>query len=97
AQGSRVVHVVAKAAVREPLEVRRLDRPAKGAGRAEADIVGQDQENVGCPWGRLDAPWKIGRRILHGTAHLAVESLLRPRQLTRCRHVGPGASGESDG
>ena len=38
--------VVAQAAVREPLEVRRLARPTECTGGAEAHIVDQDDQYV---------------------------------------------------
>ena len=46
AQGRRVEAVVAQAAVREPLEVRRLARPTEGARGAETGVVDQDDEDV---------------------------------------------------
>src|SRR5262249_16701530 len=46
AQRGRVVHVVTKAVVRDPLEVRGLDRSAEGAACSEAHVVRKDQQNV---------------------------------------------------
>jgi hypothetical protein len=59
-----VVLVVAKPVVGEPLEVGRLDRAAKGAGGAKANIIGQDQQNVGRSGWRLNALGKVRCRIL---------------------------------
>ena len=73
AERRRVVHVVAQPAIGEPLEIRRLNWPAKGAGSAETDVIGQDQQNIGRTAGRLDTLRKIGRRILDRASDLALE------------------------
>ena len=43
----RVEGVVADALVRDARQRRRVDRPAVGIGQAEADVVEQDDEDVG--------------------------------------------------
>ena len=48
AQRSRVEAIVFQAARGELLEVRRLARPAERAGRAEANVVDQDDQNIRC-------------------------------------------------
>src|SRR5215471_6575435 len=68
-----VIHVVAKPVIGEPLEGGGLNRPAKGAAGAEPYVIRQDQQNVGCRGGSLDALGKVGRRILDCTAHLTLK------------------------
>src|SRR5262245_31602358 len=106
AQRGGVVHVVAKAAVGESLEVGGLDRPSEGTGRSEAHIIRQNQQNIGRSRRSLDALRKVGRRILHGTFDLPSEwrfglrqyiSVLRRRSARergrdcRRRYEGAGA------
>src|SRR5262249_13758053 len=50
----RVVHVVAKAGIRDPLEVGCLDRASKGASRPEANVICQNQQNIGRSGRSLD-------------------------------------------
>src|SRR5262249_32966044 len=80
AQRGRVVHVVAKSAVSEPLEVGGLDRASEGAGCPEAHVVRQDQQDIGRPRWSLNALWKIGRRILYGGSDFSLKRRLRRRQ-----------------
>src|SRR6516162_9381898 len=80
AQRGRVVHVVAKPAVSEPLEVGGLDRASEGAGRSKAHVVCQDQQNIGRSCRSFDALWKIGRRILYGASDFSLKWRLRRRQ-----------------
>src|SRR6516225_2975471 len=80
AQRGRVVHVVAKPAVRHPLEVGSLDRASEGAGRSKTHVVRQDQQNIGRSCRSFDALWKIGRRFLYGASDFALKRRLRWRQ-----------------
>jgi len=80
AQGRRVVHVVAKPGVCDALEIRSLDRSAEGAACPEADVVGQDQEDVGRACRRLDALWKVRNGTLHGAFDLALKWRFGSRQ-----------------
>src|SRR6516165_10256221 len=80
AQRGRVIHVVAKPAVSEPLEIRSLDRSAERAGCPEAHVVGQDQQDIGRSRWSLNALWKIGRRILYGGSDFSLKRRLRRRQ-----------------
>src|SRR5262249_22650586 len=61
AQCGRVVHVVAKSAVSDPLEVGCLDWSAERAGSPKAHVVRQDQQNIRCSRWSFDALWKVGR------------------------------------
>jgi hypothetical protein len=46
AKRGRVIHVVAEAAVCDPLEIWGWDWATKGAARSEAHVIGQDQQDV---------------------------------------------------
>lgn len=59
---------------------RRRDRAAEGARRAEAHIIGQDQQHVRRAFGCLDLLGEVGRRVLNRPADLALERRLRDRQ-----------------
>src|SRR5262249_33145534 len=67
-----MVHVVAESVVGDPLEVGCLDRPSKGAGRPEAHVVCQNQQNIGRTGRSLDAFWEVGGRLFHGTSDFAL-------------------------
>src|SRR5262245_52434713 len=72
--------VVAQAAAGDAVESGRLDRAAEGAAGAEADVVGEDQEDVGRALGRFDTLGEIGNRALDGASDLALERRLGTRQ-----------------
>ena len=63
---------VAQALVGDPVQRRRRDHAAEGARRAEADIVGHDQQHVWRALRRRDARWPIRRRLSR------IESILPP-------------------
>src|SRR5215467_10591850 len=83
AQRGRLVHVVTKAVVRDPLEVRGLDRSAEGAACSEAHVVRKDQQNVRRSRRSFYALWKIRRRIFDRSANLPLEGRFGPRQYAR--------------
>jgi len=81
ADGGRMKAVIAKAARRELVELRRRHRPAEGADLAEADIVQQDDDNVR----RARRGRGHGRpcrgRVLVGCADLPGECRIGQREL----------------
>ena len=81
AQRGRVEVGVAQAVGGDPVEVRRRDHAAEGAGDAEAGVVGHDQQHVGRALGRHDARRPVGRRLRGVALDLAAELLRRRRQL----------------
>ena len=70
---------VLQALVRHPLQSGHVDRTAEGARGAEAHVVDQDDDDVGCALGRAQ---RLGRRRLH---ILAVQ-----RRGVRLLYVGDG-------
>src|SRR5262245_44571900 len=76
AERGGVEHVVTEPAVRDPLKVRRLNRPAECTACSEPNVVRQDQQNVWSPCGRLHALGKIGRRIFHGAPDFSLKGWL---------------------
>ena len=80
ADAGGVERVVAKAFARKLVEVGRRDRSAECAGMAEADIVEQDDDDIGRAFGGLEGLRKIGDRVLVGLADLALEGGRRPGQ-----------------
>src|SRR6516225_2082496 len=83
AQRGRVVHVVAKPAVSEPLEVGGLNRPSESAGRPEANVICQDQQNIGRPGWSFNHLWKVWRRILYGPSNMPFKGRFGRRQDAR--------------
>jgi hypothetical protein len=71
---------VAKAFPRQPIHRRRRNRPAERAARAEANIVGYDQENVRCSCRRRHLLWEVLDGVLCDAANVALERLLGSRQ-----------------
>ena len=72
---------VAQTRVRDAVQCRRGDHAAKGAGRAEANIIGHYQQNVRRALRRHNARRPIRLR-LHGVGiDLAFERLRRVRQI----------------
>ena len=76
------------------LRGRRLTGPAKGAGRAEADVVDEDNQHVGSALGRAQSldRRKLRRRILRVEGDQALLSGVRHRQmrtmfLVVCTHI----------
>jgi len=96
AQRRRVEGVVAEPALREALEVRRLDRSAEGATRAEPHVVGEDQEDVRRALRRLHTLREVGHRILRGAPDLAVEGSLGLRQDLLSGRRGRGEGRDQD-
>src|SRR5262249_7281101 len=71
--------VEAQAAVGDALETGRRHRAAEGAAGAEANVIGQDQQDVWRPFGRLDTLREVGSRSLDGASYLALERRLWAR------------------
>src|SRR5258707_14208224 len=59
AQRRGVKVVVSKPACCHPIQGRGWNRPAEGAGRTEARIIGQDQQNVRCAGWRCHCFGKV--------------------------------------
>src|SRR5262249_31981923 len=72
--------VLAESAVSEALKVRRLYGPSECAARSEANIIGQDQEDVRSTLRRFHPLWEIRRRVLRGAPNRAFERRLWLRQ-----------------
>ena len=79
AQRRRVELRVAQARVRDAIQGRRRDHAAEGARRAEADIVGDDQQHVRRALRRDDRRRPVGRRVRGVEVDDAAE---------RCRWIG---------
>ena len=75
----RVELVVAETARGQTVQGRRLDAATEGAGRAEADVVDQDDYDIGRAFGRFDGEARRGRRI----ARVDLRDLLVGRRLDR--------------
>ena len=81
-QCGHVEAVVAQAALRHAGVVRGLDRPSEGAGVAEAGIVDQHQQDVGCAggWRRLGDEAPVGLGTVERLADRAPERLTADRE-----------------
>ena len=80
--------IVLEAARRERFEGRRRNRAAEGARSAEADVVGQDQEDVRRALGRFHRLRKVGLRIRRRAADHAFERRRRVGQNGDVRRPG---------
>ncbi len=80
AERSRVEVGVAQPVVGDAVKRRRRDDAAEGRGRGEADVVGQDEQNVRRALRRHDARRPIGLRLRGVELDLAAELLRRRRQ-----------------
>ena len=69
-----------EAGIGDPLHGRRRNRPAEGAGGAEADVVGQDQEDIRRAFGCGHLLRKILHRVRRRKTDLAFERRIRLRQ-----------------
>ena len=72
---------IPKPRLRNPVERRRWDDTAEGAGNAVALVVGHDQQDVWSPLGRHDAGRPKRLRLFGIEADLAAESRRRRRQV----------------
>ena len=95
AERGRVELRVAQAILRQPFQRRRGHRPAKGARCAVADVVEQDQQDVGRTFRRLHGYREVGDRVLHAQPDLALERRRRRRQ--HLLRVGRAARERSSG
>jgi isocitrate/isopropylmalate dehydrogenase len=76
----RVELRVAQPVLRQPIHRGRGNRAAERARRPEADIVGEDEQDVGRTLGRRDLLRKIRCGVFHRPTDLSAERLVRPRQ-----------------
>ncbi len=95
AERGRVELGVAQAVLRQPIQGRRVHRTAEGARRAVADVVEQDQQDVGRPFRRLHGFREVGYRVLHAQPDLALERRSGRRQ--HLLRVGRAAHERSGG
>jgi hypothetical protein len=72
--------IVAEPLRGEPVQARRLHRTAKRAGRAEARIIEQDEDDVGRARPRLDQRGPIRNGVPRPECDLALEGRLGPWQ-----------------
>src|SRR5262249_51556889 len=77
AERGGVKHVVTESTVREPLKVRRLNRPTECTAGSEPNVIRQDQKDVRSPHGCFDALRKIRRRIGHRATDFTLKGWLR--------------------
>src|SRR5215475_17514 len=73
AQCGGMKHVIPKTAVCEPLKIRRLNRSAKNRRRAEANVIGQDEQDVRRTFWCFDPLGEVGRGLLSSSSNLARE------------------------
>src|SRR6184192_728997 len=90
--------------VSESIHGRRRNRSAKCATCAEADIVGQDEQDVRGTFMRLDLLWEILGGLLDRAADVSFEGLLgpgkyilRPRRKRKSRGERDDAHGGEQG
>jgi len=79
---------VAQTVMRDTVEVRGRDDPAERAGRAEPDIVGHDQQDVGRTLGRRHARRPERLRLVRVEVDLPAERHRRRRQNVAGRRHG---------
>ena len=95
AQGRGVELRVAQPLAREPVHRRGRDRPAERAGRAEADVVGQEHQDVRGSLRRSHSDGEVLHGVSGGAPLLALERRLGPRQ-NGARVVRRRAAGGDD-
>ena len=64
---------VAQPVLGQLVQRRRVAGPAEGARRAEADVIEEDDDDIGSPLGRLDRLRKIRLRVFHAQPDLPLE------------------------
>jgi hypothetical protein len=63
-----------------PVQCGRGNRPTEGAGRAEAGVVDENEQNIRRALGRMNFLGEVRRGVLRRAPDMALERLLRPRQ-----------------
>src|SRR5262245_27766967 len=94
AERSGVEVVETDAGLSEAVHRRHRDGSAKGTGRAEASVIGQNEKDIrGVLRGR-DLFGKVRSRVFGGAADLAFEGRVWSRQhfLGECRNSEPGGA-----
>lgn len=96
AHGRHVELRIAKPLRRQPIQCRRGDQAAKGAGLSVPRVVQQDEQDIGRTRRRREGRPRHGRRLRHRSANPALKRRRRNGQDASIRSCRPGGGRQSE-